>query len=265
MTVLDAIIYGLLQGLTEFLPISSSGHLALLPLALKINDPGVAFDLAMHGGTAAAVIVYFWRDIKALLIESFLILSKKPTPHRPFLWNMLISTVVTGVIAVLIKDFAIEYGRNPFFIGINLIIFGFVLYGADLLNADASLSMKTQFHWKKAFSIGLFQCLALFPGVSRSGITLTLGRFHHLDRDAAARYSFLLSLPLILGGIILEVPDALVAEESFELSSLVVGAVTAFLVGVATIHFFLKLLEKVGLLSFAIYRLILGILVLFYV
>jgi undecaprenyl-diphosphatase len=262
MNFFDATIYGIIQGLTEFLPVSSSGHLALLPNVLTIKDPGVAFDLAMHLGTALAIILYFYKDISKLLINSVRLLNFKSdmdSGQRSALY-MLIATFSTGVVAISLKDFAELYGRNNTLIGINLLVFGAVMWAADSLCKEADHEVfKEVGQWKKALLIGLFQSVALFPGVSRSGITLTTARFMGVSREEASKFSFLLSLPLIVGGGLLKLPKVLAETEAFNIYTCLFGIFISFIVGLITIHYFLKFIKKMGLIPFAIYRFIMAI------
>lgn len=265
MTIFDAIIYGIIQGLTEFLPVSSSGHLALLPSILTIKDPGVSFDLAMHIGTALAIICYFFKDICSLIKNAFLLLDYKSPingPKRKSL-HMLIATIATVAIALPLKDFAQEYGRNNTFIAINLVFFGILMWVSDAKFKEHSEGeLVDKDNWYKALLIGLFQSLALFPGVSRSGITLTTARFLGVSRNEASRFSFLLSLPLIIGGAVLKSPEIIKGNEGFDIVSCLVGVGVSFVVGLLTIHYFLKFIKRVGLLPFSIYRFIIALLVL---
>lgn len=259
MDILSAIIYGIIQGLTEFLPVSSSGHLALLPHFLEIRDPGVAFDLSMHVGTALSVAVYFKKEVKALLTETIYLYDlKRQNGQRAFLINMIFSTFTTVILAFFVKDVAEAYGRSSRMIEINLIVFGVIMWLVDHFQKKSQddLMMKTV-QKTNATIIGFFQVIALFPGVSRSGITLTISRMLGLSRKESTRYSFLLSLPLIIGGFVLKLPEVLRAPE-VDMMEVIVGAGISFIVGLLAIHFFLKVVENLGLGIWALYRIILG-------
>lgn len=262
MDYYSALIYGAIQGLTEFLPVSSSGHLALLPHFLNIQDPGVVFDLAMHLGTALSIIVYFWSDVFAITKEAVLLLKfdKVERPKTAYVLNMIISTITTFVVALIFKGFAEAYGRAPELIAINLITFGVLMFISDFLGRKDGPDIMTEKKFKIAFSIGLFQAMAIFPGVSRSGSTLTISRFLQLTRDEATRYSFLLSLPVIIAGFILKLPEFF-KNPNLDMVVCLVGMIVSFLVGLITIHFFLKVIKKLGLGIFSIYRVILGIII----
>jgi undecaprenyl-diphosphatase len=263
MTWINAVFYGVIQGITEFLPVSSSGHLALLPHYLKIEDPGVAFDLAMHVGTALAVFVYFFKDIKKILISAT---GDGPDREkgRNWLLNIIISTGVTFVLAYALKDTAQAYGRSAVMISSNLVIFGLLMWFFDHRGTrEETFYMTSKVDYKRSFLIGFFQGLAVFPGVSRSGGTLTISRYLGLSRIEATRYSFLLSLPVIGAGFIYKLPEVFGEGANFSIISLIIGLVLSFFVGLATIHYFLKFVSSMGLWVFSIYRFILALVTLF--
>lgn len=266
MGILEAFLYGLIQGTTEFLPISSSGHLALLPKVLVFKDPGVLFDLAMHLGTALAVGLYFLKDIKKILVSAFKICWQKKimTSSDALSANMIVATLVTAVLGLLLKEWAFAYGRNSSLIAFNLIFFGILMAWIDHRSVMSKDNQMNKFRPFQACLIGLFQVLAIFPGVSRSGATLTISRFLRLSRHEAGRFSFLLSLPLILGGSLLEFSRLNHTELNFSWGFLLLGILISFLVGIVTIHYFLKWISRVGLLPFAIYRILLGVAVFIY-
>ena len=263
MNWITATIYGILQGLTEFLPVSSSGHLALLPKIMEFKDPGVLFDLSMHVGTAVAIIVYFHKDLVMMTKNLFSIVSERRiTEQSSYPVNVIISTIATLILVLLIKGPAMKFGRTPSMIGINLIAFGILMFISDFRGTKVDTDyMYTKVRPGKALMIGLFQAIAIFPGVSRSGSTLTISRFMGLSRTESTRYSFLLSLPIIIGGFILKLPEMMNGEQSFDLAPCLVVGLISFIVGFITIHYFLKLIQKLGLAIFAFYRVILGALI----
>lgn len=258
-----AFLYGLIQGISEFAPVSSSGHLALLPHLIDFKDPGVVFDLAMHLGTAMAVMIYFYKDIQKMIASCLSYLFKKNRDdHFYFTVNFLISTATTVVMILILKDFALSFGRSPKLIAINLIVFGLLMWAADhFFKTNDKLSMNL-LEIKKAAYIGFAQSLAIFPGVSRSGITLTAARMFNFSRIESAKYSFLLSLPIILAGAFYKTPELLRGGANYNLTELIIGVMSSFLFGLITIHFFLKILKRFGLGFFAVYRIIIAILVL---
>ena len=274
MDFISAIIYGCLQGLSEFLPVSSSGHLALLPFFLKTKDPGVLFDLSMHLGTALAVLVYFRKTMKTLAQESLtlsltLVQRQLPSlkdlpPQRALALNMILSTLVTVLAIFFLKDLAGTYGRGPFWIALNLVFFGVLMWLADSLSSSCKGEKTKTFSPKMAVLIGLSQALAVFPGVSRSGITLTVGRFLKLPRREATHFSFFLSVPIILGGFAMKLPHFFENNLNFDLWVCLTGIVMSFGVGIATIHYFLKIIQRWGLGVFALYRIFLSIIIIFF-
>lgn len=259
MTFFEAIIYGIIQGLSEFLPISSSGHLALLPYVMKIKDPGVVFDLMMHLGTALAVMTYFRNDIfrYAKTFTPSLADFKVGGEDRWFVRNFIFSTMVSVFFIVLLIPFAKE-ARSPFVIIFNLSFFGALLWLSDWKNSRnkkiLNSPLTSSFQFRIAGLIGLSQSLAIFPGVSRSGITLTVALLLGMRRKEAGNYSFLLSLPIILAGILKEVPDLMKTQNDSSLFILLTGVTISFIVGLLTIHFFMKLISQIKLGYFAVYR-----------
>lgn len=258
MDFFSAGIYGVLQGLTEFLPVSSSGHLALLPHILNIKDPGVIFDLAMHVGTALSIICYFYKDIKSLLVALLAHIKGSPSERSYYALNMVIATVVTFTFVLLLKGFAFKYGRTPKMIAMNLGLFGLLMFLADVFFKDHESKMMNKIQGGRAFLIGFFQALAIFPGVSRSGSTLTISRAVGLGREESTRFSFLLSLPIIMAGFVYKMPALIQGQEPFSLSACALGILISFGVGLVTIHYFLKFIKKMGLWLFSLYRLILA-------
>jgi undecaprenyl-diphosphatase len=254
---ITAVIYGLIQGLTEFLPISSSGHLALLPKLFGKEDPGIIFDLAMHVGTGLAVLLYFFKDLKKMALS----LLKPNSDKKTFFFslNMIISTLSSILLIFVIKDLAAEYGRQMSWIVFNLAFFGIlmVVVDAKCINVERSL-MSLNKQWTRAILIGISQAIAVFPGVSRSGITLTMARAAGLSRLESTRFSFLLSLPIIFGGFIYKLKDVQ-SQTAFQLDMLLLGIVISFVIGLLTIHYFLKYVSQFGLKYFGVYRVLTAI------
>ncbi len=259
------LLYGIIQGLAEFLPVSSSGHLALLPSLVNFRDPGVVFDLLLHLGTAIAIIIYFYRDILDLFKDLFCIIKTRSLKQSWFVVNFIWSTLVSVVGILLLKDLSESIGRTTHLIGINLIVFGLLMWFSDLRKVNALKKMSKKESFSAAIIIGIFQSLAIFPGVSRSGITLTAARALKISRQEASRFSFLLSLPIIFASIIYKLPEISKGEATYvEMSDLFLGIGISFIVGILTIHFFLKFIKRIGLLPFTLYRVILGCILLFW-
>lgn len=270
MSFFEAIIYGLIQGFSEFLPVSSSGHLALLPYVMKIKDPGVVFDLMMHLGTAFAVITYFRHDL-IRYVKTFtpqLANFKVGGEDRWFVRNFITSTFVSVFFIVIFIPLA-KMARDPWFIVGNLTVFGGLLWFSDYKNRHISQHLESpmtqRLQWRLASLIGFAQALAIFPGVSRSGITLTCALLLGMKRRDAGNYSFLLSLPIIIAGILKEVPDLMKTQNDSSFLVMLTGVATSFIVGWATIHFFMKLISKIHLSYFAIYRWIIAAIMAFVV
>jgi len=259
---LIAVIYGMIQGITEFLPVSSSGHLALIPYFLGSKDPGVFFDLAMHIGTALAVIVSF-RHKLFLLLEQTLNIKTDEKSH--FARNFYFASLITVIFVFFIKGYAESFGRSPHWIAFNLVFFGAIMWACDYWGKkEIDLFHKTDF--LRSGLIGLSQSFAIFPGVSRSGITLSSSRLLGLSREAAASFSFLLSLPIIIGGFFYKLLGLIKDNALLEIDwvSVGVGIAVSFIIGLLTIKFFMSLLSKVGLGIYFWYRLILAATILYF-
>ncbi len=259
-----AVFYGFIQGVTEFLPVSSSGHLALIPHFFELQDPGVFFDLLMHFGTAMAVILYFRNDVKILVDQGLALLLKRDVKNSGFFQNFMLATFFSFILILVIKKTALAYGRNPLFIGSNFVVFGILMYLSDRRQGKG-LDLTKRPHIKQAILVGLSQSIAIFPGVSRSGITLTTSRFLGMGRVEAGRFSFLLSLPVIIGGIVFKVPEILsgsAVDVSFNV--IVIGILSSFIFGLLTIHFFLKLISRFGLVYYSLYRFLIAALLFYF-
>jgi undecaprenyl-diphosphatase len=261
MTELWAIIYGFIQGVTEFLPVSSSGHLALIPKFFSLPDPGVIFDLVMHLGTAFAVMIYYRKDLKLLINDFLSIIKNRNISHGVFFQNFAAATICSFILILAIKGIALEFGRSGTLIGINLIVFGLLMFLSDRTK-ESSLSLTNDKNLFKAGVVGIFQSLAIFPGVSRSGITLTASRFMGMSRLESSRFSFLLSLPIILASITYKLPEIFNGEAmNINPQVIIIGIFSSFLFGLLTIHLFVKMISKMGLWIFTVYRVILGVII----
>lgn len=250
MSIIEALILGVVQGLGEFLPISSSAHLVLIPWLLKWQDPGLTFDIALHMGTLLAVVLYFWRDWLNLLKGA---IQMKPSFEKRIFWYLAIATLPGAAIGYLLEDKAETVFRNPLLIGIMLIIMGAFLYLGDRRRQLRTLETMT---FTDAILIGLSQALAIIPGVSRSGSTMTVARWLGLTREDAARFSFLMSTPIILGAGILKMRDLQLNQIDLPF---LLGVLTSFIIGVLSISFLLKYLKRSGFKVFVGYRILLGV------
>jgi len=262
MDFVQIIALGLLQGLTEFLPVSSSAHLILLPLLLGWEDQGLAFDVAVHVGTLLAVVTYFRHDLSRLIVGWLAsLLRRQHTQDSRLAWLIIIGTIPVGLVGLLLGDWIELYLRSPLVIALATIIFGLLLWWADVKGVQ--LRDQQQLTVKDALIIGLYQVLALVPGTSRSGITMTGALLLGLTRDAAARFSFLLSVPLIFLAGSLKTLELVEMGRAVDWSAIVAGVVISALSAFACISLFLKLLERVGMFPFVIYRLCLGLVLLY--
>jgi undecaprenyl-diphosphatase len=260
--LLRATFLAILQGLTEFLPISSSAHLILPAALLGWEDQGLAFDMAVHLGTLLAVLLYFRQDLQAIAMAMLAQLRGKALTEPGRLgWLLVLATIPVLIAGVMLKDLAETSLRSVAVITITTLLFALLLWVADR-SGTRQYSLQ-QLNWKTALLIGCAQVLSLVPGTSRSGITMTAALFCHFDREAASRFSFLLSIPVTTGASLLlfldllEAPSVNWAELFY---ALVVAAVTAY----ACIHYFLKLIASLGFLPFVLYRLALGGVLLLY-
>lgn len=253
----------IVQGITEFLPVSSSAHLILVPKMLGWSDQGLAFDVALHMGTLIAVLCYFRSDLKKMIGDFFLFFRGKPlSAEAKLLWSIGFATIPVGLAGLLLKNTVETTLRSPLVIAAATIIFGLVLWMADRYGRQQREA--TEMNWKDVCFIGFGQILALIPGTSRSGITLTAGLARGLTRETAARFSFLLSIPVITLAAAFETLTLVKEQIAVQWSALGMGLLISAICGYACIHFFLKLMNKVGMGPFVFYRMVLGF-VLFFV
>ena len=259
METIQAILLAIIQGLTEFLPISSSAHLILLSELAGWEDQGLVFDVALHFGTLLAVIFYFRREINEML--DFSHFKTMNTLIKSPLGVITIATIPIVIIGGLFNQFIEANLRTSEVIAIATIVFGVLLYLSDLKGKQADSDLKVTLGL--GFLIGLAQVFALIPGTSRSGITITAALLLGFSRTEAARFSFLLAIPVIIAANILGVFEVIQAEHLvFNYLDLFLGVSISFLVAYLTIGWFLSLIERIGMLPFVVYRVILGTLLL---
>jgi len=263
MDFFQQLLLALIQGLTEFLPVSSSAHLILVPKLLGWADQGLAFDVAVHVGTLTAVVTYFRKELKLMSRDwARSITTRQQTPESRLAWGVLIGTIPVGLCGLLFKDIIETSLRSPQVIATTTILFGLLLLWAD--KQGKRQRDEHTLSWRDIIIIGCAQALALIPGTSRSGITITAALMLGLTRTAAARFSFLLSIPaIILPGMLITF-ELVQQETTVDWQSLIVGSILSALSAYACIHFFLKLLDKIGMMPFVVYRILLGV-VLFFV
>ena len=259
MTILQSFILGIVQGITELLPISSSAHLNLIPWIFGWNIPD-SFDVALHFGTFFSIVFYFYKDWIELIKEGlkvFIDLKKdskglriKSKKYKMF-WYIVFATIPGGIIGFLL-DYKLEdnLANKPLLIAIMLIIMGIILY---IVDKKASTTTKyDEMNFIQTFLIGLSQALAFIPGVSRSGITMTTGRLMGVSREGAAKFSFMLSTPIVFAASLYKLKDFI-----FNLP-FIIGVITSTFVGILAIEFLLKYLKKGNFIFFTIYRVVLG-------
>jgi len=265
LTILQAIILGIVQGLTEFLPISSSGHLLIVPwlfnwhFLLENPELNKTFDVALHLGTFLSLVVYFWHDIGRLLSAWVRTIARRrlDTPEGKLAWLIIVSTIPAGIVGVAFEDVIVTRLGQPWMIAVLMIVFGLVMWLVDrTAKLDRGIDALT---WGDSLIIGVAQALALAPGVSRSGITMVTGLLLRLDREAAARYSFLMSIPVVGGAAAYKglqvAQDGLPAGTS---APFAVGIASAAISGFAAIWFLLAYLKRHSFDLFVIYRLVIG-------
>jgi undecaprenyl-diphosphatase len=269
VTILQAIILGIVQGLTEFLPISSSGHLIIVPWLFNwhflLENPGLnkTFDVALHLGTFVAVVVYFWREIGRLLAAWARSMSRRSLadPEAKLAWLLIVSTIPAAIIGVALESFIEDRLGRPWIIAVMMIVFAGVMYLIDhIARLDHDLESLS---WLDAVLIGIAQAFALCPGVSRSGITMMTGLLMRLDRESAARYSFLMSIPVIGGAAAYKALE--VAKDGLPAGTatpFAVGILSAAVSGFAAIWFTLAYLKRHTFSIFVVYRIVVGVAIL---
>jgi undecaprenyl-diphosphatase len=257
MDSVQAVLLALVQGITEFLPISSSAHLILVPRLLGWEDQGLAFDVAVHVGTLAAVVLYFRHELGDMFVAwAHSLGGAGMNEDARLAWYVLLGTVPAMLAGLLLHDLVETLFRSPLVIAFTTVVFGLVLWWADRYGRQ-----RRDEHTLSAgdvLLIGCAQALAMIPGTSRSGITMTAGLALGLTRTGAARFSFLLSIPIILMAGAYETVKLVELDGPVAWDVLLVGTVTAAVSAWLCIHFFLKLIERIGMLPFVIYRLVLG-------
>src|SRR5512139_625888 len=263
MDFVQAIVLAIVQGLSEFLPISSSGHLILIPHFVGWTDQGLSFDVAFHLLTLLAVLVYFRRQLGTMAVAWIdSVFRRQHTRDSRLAWQILVATVPVGLAGLLFDDFIEANFRNPLFVAGTLTFFGLLMYAADRFGRGNEDEFGLS--WAQALAIGCAQALALMPGTSRSGITMTAGRALGLSRSGAARFSFLLAIPGIGAAGAYEGLKLVTAPGPVDWQPMAVGVVFAALSGLACIHFLIRFIERIGLLPFTLYRIVLAAVILWH-
>ena len=265
MPILQVIVLAVVQGLTEFLPVSSTAHLYLTSWLLGWNTEALSFDIMLHLGTLLAILIYFFRDWVQIIAQGFgmRVAGDQDLERNPMLlWLMAIATFPVAVCGAIFHKQAEGAWRTPYVMGAMLIIIGIVMWAAE--NAGRKTRDISTIHLPDAMTIGLAQALAIVPGTSRSGITISAGLFRNLDRQAAARFSFLLSAPAIAGAAAKTLYDIHKQHGLHEMidTTFIIGVVVSAITGAAVIAWFLRYLRRSTLRPFVLYRIIFGIIVL---
>lgn len=258
MELIAAITLALVQGLTEFLPISSSAHLILVPQIFGWQDQGLAFDVAVHLGTLLAVLWYFHREVAAILRAWFGSLVGKTSSQTDahLGWMIIVATIPVALAGFFFSDFIAHELRSPLIIASTTAVFGVALWAADLRAKDVADEHNIVFIF--ALLIGFAQMLALIPGTSRSGITITVGLALGLSRETAARFSFLISMPAIAGAALLETMELLESPTPVPWLAMMIGLIVAAISAYVCIRLFLAVIGRIGMLPFMLYRLALA-------
>lgn len=260
MTIFRAIILGIIQGIAEFLPISSSAHLIIFPYLFGWEESGLAFDVALHFGTMMAVILIFFKDWWNLFVGAIKdVKEKKKTTNGKMFWYLIIATIPAALAGVLLDNVIESVIRNKvWIIALALAIMGLLIYVGDKW-ASKHYKKETEFEditLKQALIVGISQAFAVIPGFSRSGTTILAGRLQGISKEAITKFTFLLSVPVICGATILKVGDLALTKE------VIVGIITSFATGIIAIKFLLRYIKKHDFSIFAFYRVILAIIVL---
>jgi undecaprenyl-diphosphatase len=264
MPLLHAVVLGIIQALTEFLPISSTAHLILVPWFLGWSDGGLTFDVALHAGTLLAVIIYFFRDWVQIIAEGFgLNVGGNPEIQRnpKLLWLLAVASIPIGIVGYKFDKQADTVWRQPYVIGTMLIVIGIVMWIAERRRiGDKSMD---KISWSDGIVVGLAQALSVIPGTSRSGSTITAGLFRNMNREAAARFSFLLSTPAVAAAVAKKAWDVHKAGGVAPDMKLPIaaGIVVSGILGAIVIAFFLRYLRRDSLMPFVYYRIVFGIIV----
>ncbi len=261
MDFIQIFVLAILQGLTEFLPISSSAHLILVPVILGWQDQGLAFDVAVHVGTLVAVVAYFRRELQVMSRDwAASIVRRQTVGDSRLAWAVLFGTIPVGLVGLLFGGLIEEHLRSTLVIAATTILFGLLLGWSD--KTGKRQRSEHSVTWKDVLIIGCAQAIALIPGTSRSGITMTAALMLGLTRDAAARLSFLLSIPVIFLAGSLKTLELIMSEGLVDWQAILLGAAISGVSAYLCIHLFLKLLERIGMMPFVVYRLVLGVILL---
>jgi undecaprenyl-diphosphatase len=263
LDLIQLIILAVVQGITEFLPVSSSAHLILVPLLTEWQDQGLAIDVAAHMGSLFAVVFYFRKDISRILFAGINSIVKKDISETDgkLFWYLVLASLPVLVFGFLLHDIVSTYLREPLIIAVASIGFGLLLWYADI--AGKRIRQINSINMRDAIVLGFAQALALVPGTSRSGITMTAALILGLDRKSAARFSFLMAVPIIFAAGCYESLKLIQMNAVVDISNFIFTSFLSAISALLAIHYFLKFLDKVGMLPFVIYRVVLGIILIY--
>ncbi len=258
MDIFQIIVLAVIQGVTEFLPVSSSAHLILVPVLTAWEDQGLGFDIAVHAGSLIAVVIYFRNDLTQMATEwGRSVVNGKITPAARLAWGVILATIPVGLAGITLKGFIEVHLRSPLLIAVGLIAFGLLLGWADWRRrGDLDVYSLT---WLGMLLVGCAQALALFPGTSRSGITITAALMLGLSREAAARFSFLLSIPVIFLAGGLQLVDLIRSATPPDWNAIIFGVLLSAISAFVCIHYFMVFIRRIGMQPFVVYRLVLGV------
>lgn len=261
MDFIQTLILAIVQGITEFLPISSSAHLILTSQFLGWQDQGVTFDLALNVGTLLAVVVYFRKDVVEIVRDTLAsLVQRKKVGTSSLGWFIAFATIPAGLFGLFLMDIVDTHLRNPWVILFTTVFYAILLWAADKYGKKVKPMEKMNF--KNAMLIGVAQALALIPGTSRSGVTITAGLFLGYDFQTASRFSFLMAIPVIFLATAVKITDDALSLGNLPWGSFFLGCGIAFITAILAIHYFLKWLNRFGMMPYVIYRLLLGVVLL---
>lgn len=259
MSVLESIILGIVQGVAEFLPISSSAHLILIPYLFNLGENSMAFDVALHFGTMMAVLVVFFASWWKLFVGAVKKITKNKESHdNKMFWYLVVATIPGAIIGLLLDEVIENVVRDKIWIiALSLAVMGLLIYLGDKW-ASNHYKKETSFEkitFKQAIIVGFSQALAIIPGFSRSGTTILTGRLLGISKEAITKFTFLLSVPIICGATIFKIPDLVLTKE------VIIGVITSFIVGILTIKFLLNYIKKHDFSIFAVYRVVFALII----
>ncbi|OUZ08226.1 undecaprenyl-diphosphatase [Aeromicrobium sp. PE09-221] len=260
MDLLRSVVLGLIQGLTEFLPISSSAHLAIFPQLFGWGDPGAAYTAVVQIGTELAVVLYFWRDIWTIgsgWVRGVFSREAREAPEWRMGWFIIIGSLPIVILGLLLEDLIDREFRSLWVIATTLVVLGIVLGISEKVGRKNRAI--DQLNLRHAVMLGAAQAAAIVPGVSRSGATISMGLFLGYERQAATRYAFLLAIPAVVGAGVYKLKDIPGAENAYGTGPTIVGTVVSFVVGLAVIHWLLRYVSTRSYAPFVVYRIVLGL------